>query len=237
MTIIEYYVKQLKSYFLNKNLLHITAATVLIVYLFFLLINLYFPSEYIFFIYWNLVYSFFIYFSMIIIVRRYCFFLSKGNSVNIDLTIKKMIFIFIIKLIWNAFYIIILDSNYVSNSFYKTFFPLITIFFTWLCIYFAACFYIPSAYFRPSKKISFHGYIVSTWYYLVGNIFVSCIYSLGLIYLFTYLLKLFSAYIIYLKMPSLHTNIEILVNIVLKIVFAHLITVMNINSYYYFTRR
>lgn len=232
MAIFEYCVRQVKNYFFYTNLLHITIITIIIIYSIFLFIDAFLHGGSFLFIYWNFIYSFLIYFSILFLVKKYLYVLSKKKYININKVFKIMMLLFFIKFLWNALYIIIFDLNFFSANIYKTFYPIILFFFSWMYIYFAASYYISYIYFEYNRKIRFNKYIILYWHYLVLNIIISCLVSFFIVYFITYVLNYVSYYISCLKWVCVHKNVEVLINIILKLFFSHMISIMSINTYY-----
>lgn len=236
MKIIQYTIKQINSYFTQKDLLLISFLYSILIYSVYLLIKIFFPSQSLLFIYWNLIYSIFNYASIIFLLKKYLYKIDKKKFININKVIKTIVMISFIKLIWNALYFITLDSNYTSNSVFKTFYPLILFSFSWLYIYFLGSFYIPFFYFHNNQKknrMSFHHYIFNNLVILIFNIALAGLCAFITIYFITYILKLMATYVHFLQNETIHYNIEILINITLKTLFSHILSIITINTYYF----
>lgn len=231
MNILYYYGSIFKEYIQNKKQIAFCLFTTIIIYLLHKILIHCINAEYIDFIYWNLISPCFIYIFMTIACINYLDNTYKKNNTSSDKNVIKIsIIMIIVKILWNAIKIIILESNLILVTEKSSLYPIFFTFLSWLCIYFFVAFKIPHAYFN-NKKYHCYSYILKNMSYLILNLLFAIIFSFSLIIIISYICAKIQGNIGYLRSSLIHSFIEDFLSILFKIIFSHLIVIMIIKTY------
>lgn len=231
MNIFYYYGSIFKEYLQNKKQIAFCLLTTVIIYLLHKILIHTIHTEYIDFIYWNLISPCFIYIFMTIVCINYLDNRYKKNSESSGKNVIKVSSIMIIvKILWNTIKIIILESNLILVNEKSSLYPIFFTFLSWLCIYFFAAFKIPHAYFN-NKKYQCYSYILKNMSYLILNLLFAIIFSFSLIIIISYICAKIQGNISYFRSLLIHSFIEDFLSILFKIIFSHLIIIMIIKTY------
>lgn len=181
------------------------------------------------FIYWNFISPFIIYISMVFFASclsilvlnkreriRYLFF----NS------LYSLIFVIVIKLLWNLSKIILIDSSIFLIKFDSNLYPLFLLFFFWIMIYFFFSYYLPIVFLKQNKKISFYlfiDYIIEKFWIILSNIVFSLLFSFGILFIFAFLFSQIEKIVIFLFTEDhyFHMWVENYLYILFQVIFAH----------------
>lgn len=156
MNLFYYYIKIIKEYFSNKYFVMITSLVVFFIYFlhFFLDILIYFDNFNL--VYWHFIAPFFIYISMIFFISFYYYQKIASHQSFLSLffsLLLKGLMIIVIKLIWNFFKVILIESNIVIVHEDSNLYPLFLLGFFWIIIYFMSAYFVWYVLLKNKKKL------------------------------------------------------------------------------------
>jgi hypothetical protein len=226
MNFFYYYIKIIKEYFSNKYFLIISICTVFFIYFLHKILFILMNFENFSLLYWHFIAPFFIYTSMIFFVTFYYYHkISKSKSfLSLFFTILlKGLVIIIIKLIWNFFKVILIESNIVVVKEDSHLYPLFLLGFTWYIIYSASQYFIHSSLSKHKKKLkSFFYYSIDNFWFILFNLLFAFIFSFIIIILSSFMLSKIQNIFSFLLTNNTHIFIENILSISFNIFFSHI---------------
>ncbi len=234
MNLFYYYIKIIKEYFSDKYFLIITFSTVFFVYFLSIIFNylLFFENGNL--VYWHFIAPFFIYISMVFFIS--CFYykkISKGKpmaSIFFSLLFKSLIII-IIKLVWNFFKVILIESNIVIVNEDSNLYPLFLLGFFWCLIYFIASYFVWFNLLKNKKKLkSFWHYSIKKFWYILFNLFFAFIFSFLLIIIISFVISKIKNIFSFFQQKFVNFFIEDILSISFNVFFAHTIALLFVND-------
>jgi hypothetical protein len=234
MNVFYYYLRIAKEYFSNKYFLLITLSVIFFLYflhaIFFILIDF----ENLNLLYWHFIAPFFTYISMIFFIAFYYYKrISKTKSclsIFFNILLYSLIIISI-KLIWNFFKVIIVESNILIVREDSNLYPLFLLGVSWYLIYALSAYFIQCRLSNNKKKIkSFFYYSIENFWFFIFNLLFSFIFSFILIIISSFLLSKIQNIFTFLLTKQTHIFIENILSISFNIFFAHITALLFVDN-------
>jgi hypothetical protein len=234
MNFFYYYLKIIQEYFSNKYFLMITLFTIFFIYLLHSVLFILIDFDNFNLLYWHFIAPFFIYTSMIFFITFYYFqkisntrpFLSIFSSI-----LLKSLIIIIIKLIWNFFKVIIIESNIIIVREDSNLYPLFLLAFSWYLIYSFSAYFVQCNLLNNRKKLkSFFYYNIKNFWLILFNLLFAFVFSFIIIMINSFILSKIQNIFTFLLTKKLHIIIENILSVSFNIFFGHITSLLFLNT-------